>query len=219
MNADFHDERVDPQAKELLRLACDETGLAGPSDGLRARLEADERLRTDLEQKRALVRELRDALTPEPLPSSLRAEIDLRLDEQAGGTRTLVLPPYRIAGLVAAAAALVLVVLAPPSVPTQTNDTATAVTLTAEDVTDIADAFALMAWNGSVDYSLEQVSADVADLDERLEQRAEAGGGLPWSADDDWDAPREDHGTGQTTPPAADEICRGVRPGKGVTKC
>jgi hypothetical protein len=140
-----------------------------------------------------LLRELGDALRPEPLPERLRRTIDARLDTQTVVVRRTIPFPLRLAALPAAAAALVFAVVTSQTLPVATAPTAASV-LTPADAKDIAAACALLGWSGATDYSLERISSELNNLGKQIERDEQAQAGLPWSAEEDWDTPVKGRG-------------------------
>lgn len=142
--------------------------------------------------------DLRGVLRPAPLPNRLvrriRADWDQRSVTHAGRWT----PTLNFIGL-AAAACLTLALLSPTA-----DDRANSggdLALSSGDAAKIVAAYGVLSWDGSADYSLNAVDASLDRLQQNLSREANAGG-LPWNADDDWDAP----------PTNDNESSRGVAP-------
>ena len=180
---------------ELLRLACDEGDTAPASPELPDVLADDTDTRAEFAETRELVNELRSVLRPEPLPEALARRIARQLDAQTVGRRTLILRQLRVGGL-AAAAALLLAVIGPWNLRT------TSVVLSEQDAASIVAAWEDTSWTGYLDYSLERVSDELDDIEQRIDRES----GLPWGPEDDWDLSGDDRGTslqGRVSP-----VCR-----------
>lgn len=100
MNTEEPANNISRHRDELLRLACDERDAAQASPNLSKLLSDDPKLWAEFEETGELVRELRDALRPQPLPETLLRRIHTRLDERTGaGVRTAApLPADRTGG-------------------------------------------------------------------------------------------------------------------------
>ena len=177
---------------DLSRAVCDP---AETSAKLRSHLEMCAACREELRSGRELVGTLREALRPEPLSDSLTSRIRARLDSQTGTTQRLRLQPLRLVGA-AAAACLLATTLGPWGASrytaTPSGELWAEAGLTSEDAAAITAVLAFSRWNGVVEYGVQDLAERVADLAQSVEAHSDAGGGLPWGPEDDWDMPAAD---------------------------
>jgi anti-sigma factor RsiW len=180
---------------ELLRLVCDEHDLTHASAALRARLSADPEAQAEFAEMQALVRELQDAMGPDPLPEAVVQRIDARLGRGPRGRTRVLWRPIRLAAL-AAAAVLALAVVQHLVRSPASPEAPLAVALSPADAAEIVAVYGLLSWQGHVDYSIEQVSSEVKNIEQRMEREPGVETGLPWSREDDWDVPSVSQGNG-----------------------
>lgn len=204
MNGERLPHRVQRYRDELLRLASAESTAASASPELRNLLAADAELRAEFAETRELLHELRGVLRPEPLPDALVRRIHQQLDAQLVGRRSLALRHLRVAGL-AAAAALLLTVIGPWNLPGTTSQTPPTITLSEQDAADIVAAWGQMSWGSYLDYSLERISDELDDIDQRIDRQLGVQTCLPWDPEDDWDLSTHDRGT--AVPRPAPPVC------------
>lgn len=186
MGACVKAERNKPETAELeqwLRAICDE---GEPSVGVQARLAADSHAAVEFQEARDLVSDLRAALQPEPMPEPLVARIRRRIGNQSAGSPRIVRIILPL--VTAAAAALALAVVSRFDGAPRSQEESLSVALSSEDAADIIAANALLSWEGQLQTAVSEIAADVGDLQKATEQISQAGQGLPWSAEDDWDA-------------------------------
>jgi hypothetical protein len=188
MNTEQPDNTDLRERLELLRLICDEHDVADAPPSLRSRLDRDSELRDELTGTQELLHGLREALKPEPLPETLVRRIHVRLTDQGQIRSTTIWRTIRLAGL-AAAAALVLALVQPAALPPASNGAASTTGLSPTDAADIVAAYGLLDWGGHLDYSIERVTTELKEVERSIEREPGAQTGLPWSRDDDWDAP------------------------------
>jgi hypothetical protein len=188
MNTEQPDNTDLRERQELLRLICDERDVAEVSPSLRARLDRDSELRDELAGTQELLGGLREALRPEPLSETLVRRIHARLTDQDSAPPVTIWRTIRLTGL-AAAAALVLALVQPAALPPASNRTATPTALSPADAADIVAAYGLLDWGGHMDYSIERVSTELKEIEQSIKREPGVQTGLPWSREDDWDAP------------------------------
>jgi hypothetical protein len=178
-------EKRQPGAAELerwLRAVCDEA----EAGELQVRL-ANDSAAAEFHETRDLVRELRSALQPEPLPQSLVTAINRRIRTHSAGSRRILRLLAPLAA--AAAAALAIVALSRYDGVSQSPATEnTVVALSSEDAADIVAANIMLSWDGQFQTTVNEIASEVGGLEEAAEQISQAGMSLPWSTEDDWDA-------------------------------
>lgn len=134
---------------------------------------------------RELLRDLRSALQPTPLPETLTTRIRSDWDARRRSSAWRWTPTLNFIGL-AAAACLTLAVLSPTSVEPVTGGNN--LDLSPDDAAEIVAAYDVLSWDNSTSYSLNAVGASLDRVQKNLNREPD-GGGLPWGADDDWDVP------------------------------
>ena len=204
---------MEPERDALLQWACGDRAL---SPTLQDRLTGDATLRTEFEETRELVQELRTALQPEALPEEFRQRISADLDKQVSARPPLVFHPFRVAGL-AAAAAVVLALLGPWSWSPFAHRS---MSLSDDETEEIVAVCRMLDWNGnqdSLDDSLSRISAGIEKIEQRVERESGVQTYIPWSVDDDWDTAPEDRKSWapRSSPPIciqdkAHGLCNGI---------
>jgi len=152
----------------------------------------------DLESPDNVLASLRAALRPEPLPPALSGRIRADLDRRCGPARRSGLPVVHMLWL-AAAACLVAAVLLPPRTAPRAAELAALPSLTSGEAAEIVAAYAVLAWDSPVDYTLEAVDASLDSVERALRREPGSTTLLPWGPDDDWDVPlTTDDGSSQS---------------------
>ncbi len=167
--------------EQWLRAVCDET----EESQLRI---ADSAAAADFHEARELVAELRSALQAEPLPEALVAAIHARIRRQNAQRCRIVRFIAPLAVAAAATLALAVTTRYSSTVPRAPRAESTALALSAEDAADIVAANVLLSWEGQFQTAVKEIATEVGGLQEATERISQAGGSLPWSAEDDWDA-------------------------------
>jgi hypothetical protein len=168
--------------EQWLRAVCDETGASEPP------LAADSAAAADFHEARDLVAELRTALQPEPLPEALVTAIHTRIRRQSGRRNRVVRFIAPLAVAAAATLAMAITTRYTSTVPQAQPAESAAIVLSTEDAADIVAANVLLSWEGQFQASVSEIATEVGGLREATERISQAGGSLPWSAEDDWDA-------------------------------
>ena len=190
------DETCVEHGRELMQLMYG--GLSAPSTELRSHLADCNACREALAGGLEAVESLRVALTPEPLPPSLRRKIADELDARQAVIRFPWSRTLRVAGA-AVAAGLLAAAMIPrgqwSTAPPAHAPGAATVQLSGEDVAAIATACALVGWDSPADYSVDVLAERVDDVARAVRREAGATTLLPWDPEDDWDVPVQTPGT------------------------
>jgi hypothetical protein len=182
---------------ELLLLACGDIAPGDFSPAARDHLSTCAACRESLDESRELIAAVTKALRPEPLPLALQRRIHERLDAAA-----LTRAPGRLRRLhivSTAAAACLLTAMFTPQVQRPRADMERIV-VTDHDAAEIVAAYGLLCWDAPLDYSIDQVDAVLADLEQLLQRKPGSSALLPWDAEDDWDVPAAGNETLPSSP-------------------
>ncbi|MCK4341723.1 MAG: hypothetical protein KAY37_08380 [Phycisphaerae bacterium] len=210
---------------ELLRLTYGD--VAEPSAGLSSHLARCPRCRETSEEAREVVEALRIALLPEPLPRRLEDDIRVRLDAEIARRPAVWSLPSRLI-CTAAAACLLAALLSPGQAPS--------IELSEADAAAIVAAQGLLRWEGSVESSVDDLTARVDDVARKIERVSDPGSFfpsgsveylsakvddiartierdpdahtvLPWDPEDDWDVPAGEAETSGVRPRSVRVAC------------
>ncbi len=183
---------------ELTRLSC---AAEAPSAALRAHLAECRTCRESLAADRELVDALRTALQPESLPPELAKQIRDEISEPrcvfvVGGIPRRAL--HHLLWWSAAAAAVLVAILLPRFLRQSTAPDGVVPSVTAlspDDAELAAQCWGLTAWDSPIKEAVQYVAESVDEV-ARVVTRDPAGERLlPWSADDDWDMPKDSGGS------------------------
>lgn len=188
MNPEFR-SACDGYRDEWLQLVGGDSTTADLSPSAAEHLESCAVCRTTLDESRELFADLRRALRPTPLVPALHRRICDRVampDSDSGALRER--GPWALVATAAAAGFLAFVFS-----PDAETASSRAETLLAShrDVEEIVAAYGLLQWNASTEYTLGLVGSRIDDLERAAGRESDAPTLLPWTTDDDWDAPAE----------------------------
>jgi hypothetical protein len=193
------EQRCETYRDELLRLACGDA--AEPSAGFRAHLRQCAVCREGLPASQEFVGSLCGALAPEPMSPGLVSRIRAELCVSATTVSGVFWPwPLRIATAAVAAgllAALLIPHLWGSSARRNTTTSDGGIALSDADRAAIESgwwSWATTWWDSPVDQSAEYLWTRVEEIDHTVAGDSQAGRWLPWSADDDWDVPKQGQG-------------------------
>ncbi|MFH1747001.1 MAG: hypothetical protein ABIG44_08145 [Planctomycetota bacterium] len=207
MNSEQQPQSEQRLPDELLRLACEGGSQDAATPELQKRLAEYNAIRAEFEETGKMLGDLRKALEPQPLPEALTARIRREFDARTQRSPVVLLHPFRVAGL-AAAAALILAFLGPLNLPGISSSAPEPGAITETDAAAILSVFSAVDWSSYMDYSMQQVTSDLDVIGQRINREQESSSYLPWSLEEDWDVALGEPGA--MSPPARTPVCRTI---------
>ena len=168
---------------ELVAAVARETPNVGLTPELRMHLTRCAECREMLLQSRDVLAELRTLCQPTPLTDDLVERIEQTVT-RSSAPRSIRL--WRAARpLLSIAAALLLAALYLPLRWPVKSDVA----LSRSDLAELVATIGLIEWEGTVEWWIDRTESDLAEVNQLVDRNSAATRVLPWSTDDDWDAP------------------------------